>query len=55
MAHNHPSGDYQPSEDDIKITQKLVEAGNILGIEVIDHIIVTKKDFFSFRDKGLIQ
>mgnify|MGYP000844166391 FL=1 len=55
LAHNHPSGDYQPSEDDIKITQKLVEAGNILGIEVIDHIIVTKKDFFSFRDKGLIQ
>lgn len=54
LAHNHPSGDPEPSEDDLIITKRLVEAGKILGIEVIDHIIVTKDDFFSFKDKGLI-
>ena len=54
IAHNHPSGDPQPSEDDLAITKRLVEAGKILGIEVIDHIIVTKDGYFSFKDKGLI-
>ena len=54
IAHNHPSGDPQPSEDDLAITKRLVEAGKILGIEVIDHIIVTKYGYFSFKDKGLI-
>ena len=51
LAHNHPSGDPEPSEDDLKITKGLVEAGRILGIEVIDHIIVTKTGFLSFREK----
>jgi DNA repair protein RadC len=54
LAHNHPSGDPEPSEDDLKITKKLVESGKILGVEVIDHIIVGKNNFYSFREKGLI-
>lgn len=55
LAHNHPSGDPEPSEDDLEITKRLVEAGKILGIEVVDHIIVVKNKFFSFKDKGLLQ
>jgi DNA repair protein RadC len=54
LAHNHPSGDPEPSEDDLKITRKLVESGKILGVEVIDHIIIGKTNFCSFREKGLI-
>jgi len=54
FSHNHPSGDPEPSEDDIEITKRLVEAGKILGIEVFDHIIVTKNSFTSFKEKGLI-
>ena len=54
VAHNHPSGDPEPSEDDLEITKRLVESGKILGIEVIDHIIVTKNEFFSFKEKDLI-
>jgi DNA repair protein RadC len=54
LAHNHPSGDPEPSEDDIKITKKLVDSGKILGIEVLDHIIIAKNRFFSFKEKGLI-
>lgn len=54
LAHNHPSGDPEPSEDDLMITRRLVEAGKILGIEVIDHIIITKDGFFSFKEKNLI-
>ena len=54
LAHNHPSGDPEPSEDDMKITKKLVESGRILGIEVIDHIVIGKNNFYSFREKGLI-
>ncbi len=54
VVHNHPSGDIQPSEDDIRVTKDLVEAGKIIGIEVIDHIIVTKKSYFSFKDMSII-
>lgn len=59
FAHNHPSGDPEPSEDDLIITKRLVEVGKIIGIEVTDHIIVTKevkdkKTFFSFKEKNLI-
>jgi len=54
LAHNHPSGDPEPSEDDLLITKRLVESGKILGIEVVDHIIVAKDNFFSFKNKGLI-
>lgn len=54
LAHNHPSGDPEPSEDDLEINKRLVEAGKILGIEVIDHIIVAKEGYISFKEKGLI-
>jgi len=54
FAHNHPSGDPEPSEDDLLLTKKLVKSGKILGIEVVDHIIIAKNRFFSFKNKGLI-
>jgi len=54
LAHNHPAGNPEPSDDDFKITKRLVEAGKILGIEVIDHIIVTKSGFLSFKERNLI-
>ncbi|MGC9070692.1 MAG: RadC family protein [Elusimicrobiales bacterium] len=54
LAHNHPSGDPEPSEDDLEITKRLAEAGKILGIEIVDHIIITKTGFISFKEKGLI-
>lgn len=54
LVHNHPSGDPEPSEDDLEITKRLVESGKILGIEVVDHIIVTKSSFLSFKERGLI-
>jgi DNA repair protein RadC len=61
LVHNHPSGDPTPSSDDIKITRELVEAGRLLKIEVLDHIIVGKRDsgrtedFVSLKEMGLIQ
>jgi len=54
LAHNHPSGDPEPSEDDLTITKRLTEAGKIFGVEVIDHIIIGKDRFFSFKEKGII-
>jgi len=54
FVHNHPSGDPEPSEDDLEITKRLTESGKILGIEVIDHIIITKTEFVSFKERGLI-
>jgi DNA repair protein RadC len=53
VAHNHPSGDCEPSEDDIRITKRLYEAGKIMGIELMDHIIVTKENYCSLKDKNL--
>jgi DNA repair protein RadC len=54
LAHNHPSGDSEPSEDDLMITKRLVEAGKILDIKVTDHIIITKNGYFGFKEKNLI-
>ena len=54
LVHNHPSGDPEPSEDDLLLTKRLVESGKILGIEVIDHIIIAKNEFLSFKEKNLI-
>jgi DNA repair protein RadC len=54
LAHNHPSGDPEPSEDDLKITKKLVDSGKILGIEVLDHIVIGKNNFCSLKERGLI-
>jgi len=54
FAHNHPSGDPKPSETDAKTHRQLTEAGAILGLRILDHIIVTKKGYFSFQEAGLI-
>ncbi len=54
IAHNHPSGDTEPSKEDIDITKKLISAGKILGIEVVDHVIVTKIGFTSLKEVKLI-
>lgn len=54
LAHNHPTGDTNPSEDDVLITKKLVEAGKIIGISVIDHLIISKSSYFSFAEKNLL-
>lgn len=54
IAHNHPSGNPDPSEEDIKMTAKLVEAGKLLGIELFDHIIVTDENFLSMSKENLL-
>ncbi len=54
LAHNHPSLKAEPSQSDIKLTEKLVEAGRILDIQVLDHIIVTPKTYLSFSKEGLL-
>ena len=60
LAHNHPSGDPTPSKEDIDITRRLLEAGRILGIRVVDHVIIGRPSdmtpgFVSLRDKGLVE
>lgn len=54
FAHNHPSGELRPSNTDSKTHKQLAEAGKILGIRVLDHIIVTRKGYFSFQEAGLM-
>jgi len=54
LAHNHPSDNLKPSEQDIKLTKKLVESGKFLDLKVIDHLIVGDTSYFSFADNGLI-
>lgn len=54
LAHNHPSGNTKPSEADIRITGKLVEAGKFLELPVLDHLILAGDEFFSFADNGMI-
>ena len=54
LLHNHPSGNCEPSNEDIKTTKKLVEAGKILDIEVFDHIIIADTNYFSFIEKQII-
>ncbi len=54
LLHNHPSGDPKPSSEDINVTNRLVEAGELMGIKVLDHIIVGEKNYVSFREKNLI-
>jgi len=51
MVHNHPSGDPTPSEEDIVITKKLIEAGNLIGIEVMDHVIIGDSNWWSYVEK----
>jgi DNA repair protein RadC len=52
IAHNHPSGEVDPSDEDTKVTKAMFEAGNILGINMLDHIIFTKDKYFSFKNNG---
>lgn len=54
VAHNHPSGIASPSKEDIKTTQQLAAAGQLLGIYLIDHVIVTATNYFSFENKRLL-
>jgi DNA repair protein RadC len=54
ISHNHPSADPEPSEDDLEITKRLIEAGKIMGIDVLDHVVITRNKVFSFKEKGLI-
>jgi len=54
FAHNHPSGNLDPSRADLEITKRLVEGGKILGIDILDHLIITTEGYYSFRDEGLI-
>ena len=54
VAHNHPAGDPSPSQEDSDITKQLVDAGRLLGIELKDHVIVSKTNFFSFKEHKLL-
>ena len=54
LVHNHPSGDPAPSREDREITRRLKEAGDVLGIRVLDHIIIGDGSYFSFVEQGLL-
>ena len=54
LIHNHPSGDPTPSQKDLEITHRLIQAGKIIGINMVDHIIIGGNSFFSFADEGLL-
>ena len=55
LCHNHPSGSVTPSNEDIETTKRLVDAGEIIGIPVIDHLILTQDSHFSFFEHGLLE
>ena len=54
LAHNHPSGNLKPSQADMQLTKKLQEAGKLLDLQVLDHVIFTERSYFSFADEGLL-
>ena len=54
VAHNHPSGDSTPSDEDVAVTSRLVQAGALLGIDVWDHVIVAERGYTSLREAGLL-
>lgn len=54
LAHNHPSGNLKPSESDISLTQKIIQAAKTVDINVLDHLIITENDYFSFADEGIL-
>ena len=54
MAHNHPSGNLNPSQSDIELTRKMREGGKLLEIQVLDHIIITTEGYYSFADEGIL-
>ncbi len=55
LAHNHPSGDSNPSASDIEVTKDLIKAGDILGLKLLDHLIVSDRGLFSFKARGLMK
>ncbi len=55
LVHNHPAGTLKPSESDKDITNRLIQAGRILHIEVLDHVIITEESFYSFSQSGLLE
>lgn len=54
LAHNHPSGNLKPSQSDLNITQKMISAGKLLEIKVLDHLIISEQGYYSFADEGLM-
>lgn len=54
LCHNHPSGNLKPSMEDIKLTKKVKEGGELLNINLLDHLIITSDSFFSFLDEGIM-
>jgi len=54
LCHNHPSGNHKPSESDIAITQKIKESGSLMEISLLDHIIITDGNYYSFADEGIL-
>lgn len=54
LAHNHPSGCLEPSDEDLSLNKRLIQAGKLLGIEVLDHVIVTRDAFSSFKQRNLM-
>ena len=54
LAHNHPSGSPDPSDDDQELTKRMVEAGKLIGIEVLDHLIVSASSYFSMKEMGMM-
>ena len=54
LVHNHPSGDPTPSPEDLAITRKLVDVGELMGVRVLDHIIVGREGYVSLADEGLL-
>jgi DNA repair protein RadC len=53
-AHNHPSGNLQPSQADIDLTRRMKEGGKLLEIQLLDHVILTSEGYYSFADEGLL-
>jgi len=54
IAHNHPSGNLNPSQPDINLTKKVKQAGNTMDVQVLDHLILTKDSYYSFADEGIM-
>lgn len=54
LVHNHPSGNLKPSHDDLRVTNQLNDGCKLLNIQLLDHLIITKHDYFSFADEGLL-
>ncbi len=55
MVHNHPHGELEPSEGDKDVTDRMIQVGNIVNVEVLDHLIITELYYYSFKDDGLME